>query len=180
MSQSNEFMSMIRDQLSKLSMIPPFTVRAIDEATGQPRDWFFGGADTVQSLRCLDSTDLSRIQALIGPELARWQRAAAASKRVWQHHDRALREWKAAKTLELTTPPAGAEVEEDEPEVAGKKKDKKKVWKAPTVAVVEATYRTAPEYKTLNIAVERAEETYSVCLGIIDAWQTISRLLAAK
>lgn len=176
---ADEHMTQIRDQLNKLSMIPPFTVRAIDESTQAPRDWFFGGPDTVQALRCLDSTDLSRIRALIGPELVRWQRAAAASKRVWQHHDRVLREWKAAKNLELTTPPAGAEVEE-ETEAAAGKKDKKKTWKAPTVAVVEATYRVAPEYRTLNVAVERAEETYSVCLGIIDAWQTIGRLLAAK
>lgn len=171
----------IRAQLDKLKHIPPFTVEAIDETTQQPRVWFFGGAGEIEVLRMIDAADRLRVFAMCGAEIGRWERASAATKRVWQYHESMYGQWKAALTVEYTTPPAAVEAEEAPPAEGEKAKKTKAApeWKAPPEWQVEARYRNHPNYRKMNINVERAEEAHNTVLGIINAWETIARLLGA-
>lgn len=160
----------IHAAIVRLSNIPPIHVQAVDDASGEIKTWFWGRDADLQALRLAEG-DRARLVALVGVELARWGRAAAATKRVWQVRDRVLREWKAAMIVAAVTPPPGADVENE-----GEKK-KKGGWKQPPQWIVEASYRAEPDYPRLNSLIEQAEEAHTACLGVIEAWQALSRLL---
>lgn len=163
----------LRRELERLTQIPPFRVDAVDDSTGELRPWFYGSPADLFPLQFVDEMDRYRLQAATALMIARWSRAAAATKRAWQVRDRQLREWKSAQTVALSTPPPGAAVEDDEDP-----KSKKKGWKAPPQWQVEASYRAMPDYTRLNVMVEQAEEAHQSCLGVLEGWQAVKRLLA--
>lgn len=155
----------LQQLFDRIADIPPFVVQAHDGALGEPRPWFTADARELQQLRTTAS-DLPRLRMVTAMMLGRWGRALAATKRVWQWHDRRLREWQAAQTIALHTPP------EDEAQ--------RKAWKAPSVAATEAHYRTRPEYSRLYQAVEEAQEAHTATQGVLDAWTAISEMLTKE
>ncbi len=157
---NEERLKIVNSILQNLAIGPPIKVEAYDESAGDIKLWFAETPDpALMSIRSLE--DASAIRALAPAHILRWQRAAAASKRVWQIRDREYREWKAAKVVEYRTPPADG-----------------KGWKAPTQAACEAKYRADPNYSKMSSVVEGSEEAHSACLGVIDAWGAVVRLLA--
>lgn len=176
LEQKRALEAQLRFQLEAIAQIPPFVVEAWDDQLGAPRTWFYGESAALKELAFVDYEDRMRVQAIAAVQVARWTRAAAASKRVWDYRERLLREWEAARKLEALVPPAGAVLEETESVVDGKK-SKVKAWKAPAEWAAEAAYRARPEYSRLYRAIEQAEEAHSACLGVVEGWQTVSRLL---
>lgn len=181
----------LRELIDRLKTLLGFQVPRVDDATRRVVVLYEAVAEDWEVFFEQD-VPRHQMQTLVGAQLQRWWRYAAEAKRAWQHCDTVLRNWKSARIVEAITPPAGqspAVEEEGAPPEEGPgaetgakaKKAKKKPdeWKPPAQWQAEAMYRARPEYLSLNADVERAEAAHTACLGVVDAWQTIGRILAA-
>jgi hypothetical protein len=146
----------ILDQfIARLSNLNPFNIYAI-HPDGSVRPWYDVTGAIVKDL-VVDEVALGQQVQTIAAQVMHWGRLAAQAKRVWEIEERGYRQWRDRQILELIEPPA-------DPERA-------KGWKKPTEIVIEATYRTDPEYAAWNQKIERAEEAFNACLAVQDGFR---------
>lgn len=146
--------------VQRLQNLPSFDVLQVDP-TGVVKPWYtVQGATIVQDL-IIREADLALQVQTVAAQVGHWGRIVAVAKRVHAMREREYRVWKASCFLDAMTPPLKASVAKGE----------KLEWKKPTVAEMEAMYRTRPEYSTLNQEVERAEEAYNAASVVLDAFR---------
>lgn len=140
--------------IHRLQNLDPFVVQQIDPQ-GMPRPWVqVTGPAIVGELVISPHTLRDQIDA-IAAQVAHWGRLVAQTKRVWQVHERRYRHWRSTVELKLLT--------ESE--------------KKPTQAVIEATYRTLPEYELFQKALEEAEEAHNATTAIYEAFRVKAQVL---
>ena len=144
--------------VQRLQNVDPVHIQTVD-GDGNPQPWItVNGSEYIEQLvfnqmyRGVDSD-------MVAAQIAHWGRLAAQCARVKQIHERRYRVWKAKKTLELH-------------EKAAAEKTKR-----PTVAEVEAAYRTDPEYTAYSDAIEQAEEARATCEVLYDAFRAKQRAM---
>jgi hypothetical protein len=152
----------ILDQyVARLQKLSSFNVYAIN-AEGGVVPWYEVTGAIVKDL-VLDEVTLAQQVQTIGAQITHWGRLAAQCKRVWEVEEREYRRWRDYFILKMIEPPAN-------PEAA-------KGWKKPTESVIEATYRTDPQYAKFNVAIERAEEAYNAALAVQDGFKAKKDML---
>lgn len=149
---------MSNDPLAAVRNFPPFPVLYYDQDTGEVRDWFWANRDLLPRHSMASTQDRAQLRESVVNEIEAWSRALASTRRSWQALERRFREWKAAQFVAAKIAP--------------------KEGKPPSEAAIEAGYRTRPEYQTLSVAVERAEESTTALEGIVDALKAAAKLLA--
>lgn len=146
----------ILDQfITRLSNLNPFNVYAVHPG-GEVKPWYEVTGAIVKDL-VIDEVQLGIQVQTIAAQITHWGRLAAQAKRVWEIEEREYRRWRDSVVLEMVEPPAN-------PEDA-------KGWKKPTETIIEATYRTRPEYVQWNQRTERAEEAYNAALAVQDGFK---------
>lgn len=85
----------------------------------------------------------------ISVQIAEWGRLAALARKHWQEAERAYRVFRDRIIVEQSTPQGDG-------------------WKKPTDKIIEATYRTNPDYARAYQAIEMAEEQYNACVAVCD------------
>ena len=133
--------------------LPAVRVMRVDDTTGQVGPWFEITSDVARDLVIYEQTLGHQVQIIAG-EINKWHRIAAQAKRVWQVREREYRIWRDAYVLALTDP-----------------EGKPKEWKKPTVAQVEAEYRTEAGYVTYQEAIEAAEEAFTAIQGVVEGFR---------
>lgn len=142
--------------IQRLQAIEPFVIQQIDPS-GNPQPWLqVTGPSIVAALVINPHTLRDQIDA-IAAEVAHWGRLAAQCKRVWEIHERRYRHWRSTVELKMLS----------------------EAEKKPTQAVIEATYRTMPEYDVFQTATEAAEEAYNSAMAIYGAFRDKALLLRA-
>ena len=152
---------LLDEYVARLQNMEPFNIQAVN-AKGEPQPWYSVTGEIVRDLVIYEPTLAEQVQA-IAAQIAHWGRLAAQSKRVWEIEERRFRSWKAERVLELSEPP-------DDPELA-------KVWKKPSEAKIEATYRTDPDYEVQSARVERAEECFNAATAILEGFKAKASVL---
>lgn len=152
----------ILDQfISRLQNLHPFNIHAI-QADGGIQPWYEVTGLIVKDL-VLDEVTLAQQVQTIAAQITHWGRLAAQAKRVWEIAEREYRRWRDYQVLKMIEPPAN-------PELA-------KGWKKPTEAIIEATYRTDPEYVKYQVGIERAEEAYNGAIAVQDGFKAKKDML---
>lgn len=142
--------------IHRLQNIDPFVVQQIDPQ-GVPRPWSrVTGAAIMAELVINPHTLRDQVDA-IAAQIAHWGRLVAQTKRVWQVHERKYRYWRSGIELKLLT--------ESE--------------KKPSQAVIEAHYRTLPEYELFQTALEEAEEAYNSAVAVYEGFRAKAQMLRA-
>lgn len=146
----------ILDQfITRLSNLNPFNIYAI-HAGGEIKPWYEVTGAIVKDL-VIDEVQLGTQVQTISAQVTHWGRLAAQAKRVWEIEEREYRRWQSYQILQMIEPPADAAA--------------RKEWKKPTEAVMEATYRTQPDYVKHQERIERAEEAYNACIAIQEGFK---------
>jgi hypothetical protein len=152
----------ILDQyIARLQNLHSFNVFAIQK-NGTVEPWYEVTGLIVKDLVIEEATLGQQVQT-IGAQITHWGRLAAQCKRVWEIEERDYRRWRDYQILKMVEPPAN-------PEPA-------KVWKKPSEAVIEATYRTDPDYVKWNQKIERAEEAYNAAIAVQDGFKAKKDML---
>lgn len=142
--------------LARLQNMEPFNVYAIHPETGIPEPWYEVTGAIVADL-AIREQDLITQVAAVSAQIAHWSRMAAQCKRVWEVEERRYRKWRSAFYIRA--------IEEAD--------------KKPTEKMIEARYRTDPEYEVCQTRIERAEEAYEAARGIVAAFQAKREMIRA-
>jgi hypothetical protein len=146
----------ILDQyVARLSNLNPFNIFAV-HADGTVHPWYEVSGAIVKDL-VIDEVALGQQVQTISAQIAHWGRLAAQAKRVWEIEEREYRRWRDQIILEMVEPPADPQSRKD--------------WKKPTELVIEATYRTHPEYVAWNQRIERAEEAHNAAIAVQEGFK---------
>lgn len=137
----------------RLQAIQPFTIQQIDTTTGTPSPWAQVTGPSILRDVVINPHSLRDQVDTISGFIAHWGRLVAQTRRVWQVHDRRYRHWRS--TIELQVLKEGIEG----------------LDKKPTVAAIEAHYRSLPEYAVMQTAIEDAEEAYNSAVAIFEAFK---------
>lgn len=144
--------------IARLQNLPPFNVYQV-KPDGTVSPWYEVTGAIVLDLAIREEILHQQVSA-IGAQIGHWGRLAAVAKRVWEVEERGYRQWRDRVILEVITPPAGDEK-----------------WKKPTEAVIEATYRSRPDYAVWQEKIERAEESYNAAAAILDGFKAQREML---
>lgn len=141
--------------IQRLQNIEPFDIYAV-KADGTVAPWYTVTGDIVRDVVIREDSLAAQVEA-VSAQVLHWGRHAALAKRVWEIEEREYRVWKAQRYLEAVK---GAE-------------------KKPTEAVIEATYRTHPEYSIKAARVERAEEAFNAATAVLEAFKAKRDMMKA-
>ena len=152
----------ILDQyIARLSNLNPFNIYAI-HGGGEVQPWYDVTGAIVKDL-VVDEVALAQQVQTIGAQITHWGRLAAQAKRVWEIEEREYRRWRDYQVLKMVEPPTDPVV--------------RKEWKKPTEQVIEATYRTDPDYVKYQQKVERAEEAYNAAIAVQEGFKAKKDML---
>jgi hypothetical protein len=141
--------------LARLQNLQSFNVYSV-LANGSAEPWYEVTGAIVRDL-VLDEATLAQQVQTIAAQITHWGRLAAQAKRVWEIEEREYRRWRDYQILKCLEVPKEAEA--------------RTVWKKPSEAVIEATYRTNPKYVDFNIRIERAEEAYNAAIAVQEGFK---------
>ena len=144
--------------IQRYQTIEPIEIKAIDPTTGTLAQGIVVDGNIVHDLTIYDHTLREQV-TLVATQIMYWHAMRARAKRVWQIAEREYAVWKAQQRYS----------------VLGEKHPK--TDKAYTIAQADDAYRIHPEYNAMNVAVERAEEAYNLCDGLVDAFNAKQRVL---
>lgn len=113
-------------------------------------EWAMPG-DELAGWLALGPENIHEAPLTIAAEIAAWGRILAVQSRIVEYFKRKEASWKASKVLQYSKPTDGS--------------------KAPTQRVQEATYRADPEYQTIKLDVEKAQERHDHVQAVCSALQ---------
>lgn len=146
----------ILDQyIARLSNLNPFNVHAI-KPDGEVVPWYEVTGAIVKDL-VIDEVQLGIQVETISAQITHWGRLAAQAKRVWEIEEREYRRWRDYQILKQVEPPTDPQA--------------RKEWKRPTETILEATYRTHPDYPKHQQRIERAEEAFNASIAVQDGFR---------
>jgi len=138
----------ILDQhIQRLQNIQPFNIYSVSPE-GAVAEWYPITGEVVRDL-ILYHFDVETQLSVVSAQIMHWGRLTSQAQRVCEIEERKFRQWKAKQYL------AGIEGQD----------------KKPSDKVLEAQYRTHPEYDVLSRAVERAAEAASSAQYVVDAFK---------
>ena len=153
-------MDTLLDQyIARFQNIPSFNIYALAEEGLKAVPWYEVTPEIVRDLVINELTIPAQVDTIAG-EIQKWGRLSALAKRVWELEERGYRAWRSEFLLKAMDP-------------AGKPEG----WKKPTTEMVEARYRTDPEYARWQVRVERAEEAYNATEGLLQAFRAKKDML---
>jgi len=147
---------MLDQYLQRLQNIEPFEIYAIG-GEGGVTPWYTVDGTILRDL-VIRETDLALQVQTVAAQIAHWGRMVAQTKRVWEIEERHYRAWRSRFVLDKLNPSEG---------------------KAPSMAKVEAMYRSDPEYAKIQTRVERAEEAHETAKMIYEAFKAKKDMLRA-
>ena len=141
---------LLDEYVQRLQNLKPFNIYDIKD-DGSVEPWWPVTSEVVKDLLLYEQGLGHQVQIISG-EINKWHRMVAQCQRVWQIEERKYRIWRDRLYLANIDPV-----------------EKPKDWKKPTGAMLEAMYRTHDDYSLYYAAIERAEEAFNACQGIVDA-----------
>lgn len=145
----NPASSLLDSLIQRLQNIEPFNVHTIDQ-DGNVLPWYDVTGPEIVGDVVVRHYDLETQVRAVSGHIMQWGRLTAQAQRVVEIEERRFTQWKAKQYL------AGIEKAE------GKK---------PSDKVLEAEYRTHPEYEVMRQRVERAAEAANSCDAILLAFK---------
>jgi hypothetical protein len=148
--------------IARFQNIPSINIHAVADEGQNAVPWYEVQMQTVVADLVVNELTIPSQLSVVTAEIQKWGRFSALTKRVWELEERRYRAWRSEfylKAIDAT--------------------DKPKEWKKPTEAVVEAMYRTQPEYHRLQARVERAEEAFNTAEGVLQAFRAKKDVLIA-
>ena len=149
--------------IARLQNVPGVNIFAIADEGQNAVPWFELSMPTVVADLVVNELTIPSQLSVVTAEIQKWGRFAALTKRVWELEERRYRAWKAAFYLAAVDPT-----------------DKPEGWKKPTEGMLEAMYRTQPDYHRLQARVERAEEAYNTVDTTLQAFRAKKDVLIAS
>lgn len=119
-------------------------------------------ADIVEAT-CVSESDIAAQVCRVSGEIVHWGVLEAKARRAWQLAELNYRMWREALTVTMFTPPS-------DPAAA-------KAWKKPTGAEIEATYRSHPEYREHQEAIQAMEEGTNGAHAVLEAFKAKKEML---
>lgn len=150
--------NMLDQYVSRFQNLPPFNVHAIIKSGMDTEPWYEVKASDVLRELVLDHLNVATQVSVVTAQIQKWGRLESLARRVWQVAERKYRAWRSRFYLESL-----------------EKVDKGD--KKPTQAVIEARYRSHPEYQKLQAEIERAEEAYNSAHALLDAFKAQKAML---
>lgn len=149
--------NMLDAYVARFQNLPPFNIHAIVERGMATEPWYEVKASDVLKELVLDHLNVATQVSVVTAQIQKWGRLESLARRVWQVAERRYRAWRSRFYLESL--------------------EKKEDGKKPTQAVIEARYRSHPEYQELQAEIERAEEAYNSAHALLDAFKAQKAML---
>lgn len=133
----------------------PFDLYGVDEK-GEVKKQLTVTAEIVETTM-ISEVDLAAQVSRVSGEITHWGIVEARARKAWQRGELDYRVWREVLTAKLLTPPVDPA--------------ERKEWKKPTEAVIEANYRSHPEYLTHQRRLHDLEESFNAVHAVLEGFR---------
>lgn len=141
----------------------PFDLYGVDDA-GNIQKLLTVTAAIVETAM-ISETDLAAQVCRVSGEITHWGVMESRARKSWQRGEMEYRVWREVLTAKLLAPPVDPA--------------KAKEWKRPTEAMIEANYRSQPEYLVHQRRLHDLEESFNAAHAVLEGFRAKKEMLKA-